>query len=84
MDVDLDVYYSERFSMIGSTGWKHLIEDVKRLEEPLLNIKSVTNEQELNFRKGQLDIISWLLNTEVMAERTYNMLNTTRELNATI
>ena len=71
MDKDLQKYYESRFEMLSSDGWKDLIEDVEVLEKPLKDIKPIKTEQELYFRKGQLDIISWFLNIKDMTEAGY-------------
>jgi len=75
IDKELDKYYSDRFSMFMQQGWEDFIEDVSNLREPLLNIKSVKTLEELQFRKGQIDILDWVLGLQDMFEKAYKELS---------
>lgn len=79
MDKKLREYYEERFVTFSSKGWKDFIEDVKSLQEPLTNIKTIKSEQELQFRKGQLDILDWILNIQELSEKAFQELQTEGE-----
>lgn len=74
MDRELDKYYTEMFSMMSTEGWKYLIEDMKKLEENLVNVRTVKDEQSLNYRLGQLDILDLILNRKQTCESIYNDL----------
>jgi len=76
MTDDLKKYYEERFETFSTQGWKDFIEDIKALQNPLLNIKSIKTEQELHFRKGQLDILDWVLGLKEMSEKAFDTLQT--------
>jgi len=71
---ELIKYYEETFSMMSTEGWKYLIEDLKKLEENLVNVRTVKDEQSLNYRLGQLDILDLILNRRQTCEDIYNDL----------
>lgn len=74
MSPELQKYYEETFSMMSTEGWKYLIEDLKKLEENLVNVRTVKDEQSLNYRLGQLDILDLILNRRQTCEDVYNDL----------
>ena len=74
MDKELSRYYEETFSMMSTEGWKYLIEDLKELETNLDNVRTVKDEQSLNYRLGQLDILDLILNRKKTCEEIYEQL----------
>ncbi len=74
MDIKLQSYYESRFDMVSSKGWKDLIDDVKKMHESYADIRSLDSEKVLFFRKGQLDILDWLLTLKEVSEKVYEEL----------
>jgi hypothetical protein len=74
MDRELQDYYEDRFAMFASKGWRELIEDIKEFEKAVNTIDSATNGEQLQFRKGQLDMIRFLLNLETVSRDNYDKL----------
>jgi len=74
IDVQLQKYYEERNNMFSTQGWKDFVEDVETLRKPLFNIKSVKTQDDLQFRKGQIDIIDWVLGLKEMSDKAYKDL----------
>jgi len=72
---ELDKYYSDRFSMMGSDGWKDLMEDIDSMIASLNNISVIPDEQSLQFKKGELSILTWLKTLRQVSERAYEELN---------
>jgi len=72
---ELDKYYTDRFSMMGSDGWKDLVEDVDSMIASLNNISVISDEQSLQFKKGELSILTWLKTLRQVSERAYEELN---------
>tara|TARA_R110000868_G_scaffold169870_2_gene404985 strand:- start:959 stop:1204 length:246 start_codon:yes stop_codon:yes gene_type:complete len=70
----LQEYYEERFSMMSGIGWKDLIEDVQELFDTYNKINSTDSFEEFHKRKGQLDILQWILTLESVSEQTYEEL----------
>lgn len=75
MNNKLEDYYTERFSMMSTQGWKQLIEDIQVLRDNYADIMSIRTADELNFRKGQLDILDWILSLKDISESTYENLD---------
>ena len=75
MNKELQTYYEERFSMMATQGWKELLEDIDNMIEPLNNISTIEDEKSLQFRKGELSILTWLKNLKQVSERAYEDLN---------
>ena len=75
MTPELQKYYENRFSMMGSDGWKELMEDIDTMISSLNNISVIPDEQSLQFKKGELSILTWLKNLKLVSERAYEELN---------
>jgi hypothetical protein len=75
MDKALQDYYENRFEMMSSTGWKDLIEDATEMLNEYSNINNLNNESDLFFRKGQVDILTWLVSLKDVSERAWEELN---------
>jgi hypothetical protein len=72
---ELQKYYEDRFSMMGSDGWKDLVEDIDTMIASLNNISVISDEQSLQFKKGELSILTWLKTLRQVSERAYEELN---------
>ncbi len=75
MSPELQHYYENRFSMMGSDGWKDLVEDIDTMIASLNNISVISDEQSLQFKKGELSILTWLKTLKEVSERAYEELN---------
>jgi len=75
MSPDLQKYYESRFEMMGMEGWKDLIIDIDNMIESLNNISVIPDEKTLQFRKGELSILTWLKTLREVSERAYEELN---------
>lgn len=70
----LQSYYENRFSMMASEGWKELMEDAQEMFNSLNHVLSIQNDADLYVKKGQLDILMWLLNLKSVSEQAYASL----------
>ena len=75
MTPELQRYYEDRFGMMGSQGWKDLMEDIDKMVESLNNISTIPDEKSLQFKKGELSILTWLKTLKQVSERAYEELN---------
>ena len=75
MTPDLQKYYESRFEMMGMDGWKDLIIDIDNMIESLNNISVIPDEKTLQFRKGELSILTWLKTLKEVSERAYEEMN---------
>ena len=71
MNKELQDYYESRFEMMSTQGWKDLVEDVDKIIVSLNNISVVSDEKDLQFKKGELSILTWLVNLKEISERAY-------------
>jgi hypothetical protein len=55
-------------------GWKTLTEDLQTNAEGINSVEATKDEKDLYFRKGQLYVISTLLNLEEHVRDAYNRL----------
>jgi hypothetical protein len=56
-------------------GWKDLIEDVDKIIASISNIATVSDEKDLQFKKGELSILTWLKTLKEASETAYEELN---------
>ena len=75
LEKELQRYYEERFSMMSSIGWKELVEDAQKMFDSYNSIVGVSDEKTLMYRKGQLDILQWILTLKEVSEKSYEELN---------
>lgn len=74
MDRELQDYYEARFSTMSSKGWKDFIEDVQKIYDVTNQISSTDNFEGFHKRKGQLDILQWVLTLKEVSEQAYEEL----------
>jgi hypothetical protein len=74
MTPELQKYYEDRFSMMASTGWTDLVDDATNMFKAVNNLAPVTTETELYYRKGQLDILHWMLSLKDSSATSYEQL----------
>ena len=74
MEITLQKYYEDRFHMMGTQGWQDFIEDVQALFTTYNGINSIETFEEFQKRKGQVDILQWLLSLKDVSEQSYEEL----------
>jgi hypothetical protein len=74
IDKKLQSYYENRFSMMATDGWKELMEDAQQMFDSLNQVLPIQNESELQLKRGQLDILNWLLNLKPASEAAFEQL----------
>ena len=57
-------FLKDRLSMMESEGWLDLIENLKEIEQSVVNLDTMNNQDDLFHAKGQLQIIRFLLSLE--------------------
>jgi hypothetical protein len=60
---------------MSKEGWKDLCMDIDIMIESLNNISVIPDEKTLQFKKGELSILSWLKTLKEVSERAYEELN---------
>lgn len=74
MNRELQDYYENRFSMMSSQGWVDFIEDTQNLFDTYNKINTADSFEEFHKRKGQLDILQWILTLKTASEQSYEEL----------
>ena len=75
MDQELQNYYEDRFDLFSRPGWRDLMEDIDTMLDAINNISTITDEKSLQFRKGELSILTWLITLKEVSARAYEDLN---------
>lgn len=60
--------------MMSLQGWRDFIEDVQSMFDTYNKINTADTFEDFNKRKGQLDILQWLLSIKDVSEQTYEEL----------
>lgn len=75
MDKALQKYYEDRFDLFSRQGWKDLMEDVDGMLDAMNNVSTIADEKSLQFRKGEISILTWLKTLKAVSELAYEDLN---------
>ena len=67
-DVELEAYFQDLFEMYPTAGWQRILEDMERLAALYNRVIDVETQDELWFRKGQLDIVNQILTHQARSE----------------
>jgi hypothetical protein len=71
---ELEKYYEKRFSLFTQPGWADLMEDAKTMFDVYNRIDTADSFEEFHKRKGQVDILQWLLSLKEVSERSWEDL----------
>ena len=74
MTPELQRFYDQAFSMMATEGWQDFMEDIKKIADSYDKLSSVTETHPLDFRRGQLDILNWMLGLRTAYSSTYEQL----------
>lgn len=74
LNKELEDYYLNRFELTSLQGWKDLIEDAMKMREAYANIGGISTIEGLHYKKGQIDILDWLISLRSVSEEAYKQL----------
>jgi len=74
MSPELQQYYEDRLSMMSGRAWTQLIEDLLDMRTNYENIRNCDKDT-VEFRKGQVDILDYLIGLKDLSEKAYEELN---------
>jgi hypothetical protein len=74
MTPELQKYYEDRFTMMATPGWRDLQDDIEKIIETLNNISVISDEKDLQFKKGELSVLTWLKTLKQVSEQAYEDL----------
>ena len=72
MDKETEKHYQNLKDMFRTDGWKVLMEELKNNALQINSVEATKDNEELNFRKGQLNILAFVLNMESTVEHYMN------------
>jgi hypothetical protein len=75
MSPELQRYYEDRFDLFVHPGWIDLMEDIDNMLSAMNNISTIHDEKSLQFRKGEVSILTWLKTLKKVSEDAYEDLN---------
>jgi hypothetical protein len=71
---ELHKFYDNAFAMMATQGWLDLMEDIDRVRNSYDKLSSVTETHNLDFRRGQMDILNWLYGLKSSYEKTFEQI----------
>jgi len=71
VDQETQQYYDAYFSLFITDGWKQLIQEFTNNALSINSIEATKDADDMNFRKGQLNILAHLLNLETIVNTNY-------------
>lgn len=80
MDPKLQKYYEDRFDLFAHQGWIDLMEDIDNMLDALNNVSTIADEKSLQFRKGELSILTWLKTLKKVSEDAYEDLSNAKNV----
>jgi hypothetical protein len=80
LDKELQEYYEARFDMMSTKGYKDLLIDVERMIDERNNLMATQSLEDLNFRKGQLDVLHWIRTLKKLSEEAWEQMNNEENL----
>ena len=81
IDPILQKYYEERESMMMTQGWADLMDDIKRMLEATNTLDGTTKDN-VDFKKGEVSIMRWMLSQKEVSEAAYQQLKDEDEATA--
>jgi hypothetical protein len=74
MSPELQKYYEDRLEMMSGSAWKQLIEDLEAMRKAYEDIRNC-DKNNIEFRKGQVDILDYMIGLRELSETAYEELN---------
>jgi hypothetical protein len=74
MDKETEEYYNKYFDLFTTDGWKQLIEDLKQNAIAINSVEATKDANDLYLRKGQLNVLAYLLNLESTVNTNFEEL----------
>ena len=74
MDIALQKYYEDRLAMCSTDAWRELMKDIEGMLKATDTLSSVTPSHSLDFRKGEVSMMRWMLSIAEVSEESYTRL----------
>ena len=74
LDRETEQYYNQFFDLFNNLGWKQLIEELQQNALVINSVEATKDKNDLYVRKGQLNVLSYILNFESTINNNYEEL----------
>ena len=74
LDQETEQYYNKYFDLFNNPGWKQLIEELKQNALVINSVEATKDQNDLYVRKGQLNVLAYILNFETTTNNNYDEL----------
>ena len=71
MDRENQEYYDKYFTLFSSDGWKQLVDELSNNAVQINSVEAAKDANDLYFRKGQLNVLAYVLNMQSIVEANY-------------
>tara|TARA_Y100001938_G_C7928060_1_gene347906 strand:- start:293 stop:529 length:237 start_codon:yes stop_codon:yes gene_type:complete len=68
MDKETEKYVEAMYEMFRTKGWKELLKNLSKSKEECNSVEVTRDNDDLQFRKGQLNIIAFVTSLETQVE----------------
>jgi hypothetical protein len=75
VDQETQKYYDNYFTLFSTDGWKQLIEELKQNALVINSVEATKDKNDLYVRKGQLNVLAYILNLESTTNTNYDELD---------
>ncbi len=72
VDQELQTYYDNYFNLFMTEGWRQLMEDFGSNVSQINSVEATKDSEDLQFRKGQLNVLAHLINMETIISNNYD------------
>ena len=74
LDQETEQYYNKYFDLFATAGWKQLIEELQQNALVINSVEATKDENDLYVRKGQLNVLAYIINFETTTNNNYEEL----------
>lgn len=71
MDKDVEEYYENYTELFATKGWKQLVDELEEEAESLDTITTVSEIDELHYRRGKLSVLTRVLNLKDILDAAF-------------
>jgi hypothetical protein len=75
LDPETQQYYDNYFNLFQTDGWKQLTEELQQNALVINSVEATKDANDLYMRKGQINVLAYILNLESTTNNNYEELN---------
>jgi hypothetical protein len=75
LDPETQQYYDNYFNLFQTDGWKQLTEELQQNALVINSVEATRDANDLYMRKGQINVLAYILNLESTTNNNYEELN---------